>query len=131
MSDWTSDELERIGAADELQVTTARRDGSLRRWVPIWVVRAGDDLYVRSYRGAGGAWYRHAVLHRQGRIRAGGIERAVAFEQPGESIATTIDNAYRAKYAHYGESYLQPMLNDQASAATLRLMPTAEKGDQR
>jgi hypothetical protein len=61
MTVWTTDELDRIGEADELSVTTARPDGSLRSWVPIWVVRAGDELYVRSYRGADGAWYRHAT----------------------------------------------------------------------
>jgi hypothetical protein len=28
--------------------------------VTIWVVREGDGLYVRSWRGLSGAWYRGA-----------------------------------------------------------------------
>src|SRR5690242_13278162 len=45
---WSADELERIGAAEELQLASRRPDGSLRPFVTIWVVRAGDDVYVRS-----------------------------------------------------------------------------------
>jgi hypothetical protein len=48
---WTSDELDKIANADELRIATKRPDGTLRSPVPIWVVRHGDDLYIRSYRG--------------------------------------------------------------------------------
>jgi hypothetical protein len=47
-ANWTTDELDRIGRAEELQIAPERRDGSLRRPLPIWVVRVGDDLFVRS-----------------------------------------------------------------------------------
>lgn len=69
---WVNDEVDRIGTADELQITTERSDGSLRAWVPIWVVRVSDELYVRSYRGEAGIWYRHATALPRGRIRAAG-----------------------------------------------------------
>ncbi|HEX3201346.1 MAG TPA: DUF2255 family protein, partial [Actinomycetes bacterium] len=39
MSDWTAEELDTIGAADELEVAALRPDGSLRRFTTIWVVR--------------------------------------------------------------------------------------------
>jgi len=58
MSDWTSEELEKIAAADELQLASVRRDGTLRRPVTIWVVRHGDDLYVRSVYGRTSGWLR-------------------------------------------------------------------------
>ena len=48
MSDWTAVDLHRIGSAGELQLTTRRADGSLRPYVPVWVVRVGDELFVRS-----------------------------------------------------------------------------------
>jgi hypothetical protein len=41
MSAWTSDELTRIGAADELEIASLRSDGTLRRPVTIWAVRHG------------------------------------------------------------------------------------------
>jgi hypothetical protein len=51
MSDWTAADLDRIGSATELEITTRRADGSLRPYVPIWVVRVGGQLFVRSWRG--------------------------------------------------------------------------------
>jgi hypothetical protein len=48
MSTWTEDELRRIEGAAELQIAPVRRTGALRGRTPIWVVRAGDDLYVRA-----------------------------------------------------------------------------------
>ena len=57
MGAWTDDELRRIGAADELDIAPVRRNGELRRSTPIWVVRAGDDLYVRAAYGADKGWH--------------------------------------------------------------------------
>jgi len=48
MTTWTDEELSRIGAAEELQLASTRPDGTLRPYVTMWVVRAGDDLYVRE-----------------------------------------------------------------------------------
>jgi hypothetical protein len=50
MTGWSNDELTGIGTAEELQISPRRRDGNLRNPRTIWVVRAGDDLYVRSVR---------------------------------------------------------------------------------
>jgi hypothetical protein len=54
---WRSEELSRIGQAEELQVASARPDGTMRRYVTIWVVRVGDDLYIRSAYGPNNPWY--------------------------------------------------------------------------
>ncbi len=48
MGDWTSDELSKIGSAEELMIASHRKDGTLRKKVIIWVIRLGDDLYVSS-----------------------------------------------------------------------------------
>lgn len=99
-----------------------RPDGTLRKLVTIWVVRL-DDLYVRSYRRRGGSWYRAAQARREGRIRAGGVEKDVTFvEETDPSINDQIDTAYRTKYRRYS-SYVRPMIGPEARATTLRLMP--------
>jgi hypothetical protein len=54
MSTWTRTELDAIAAATELRISTRPPGGTHRAAVPIWVVRAGDDIYVRSYHGVGG-----------------------------------------------------------------------------
>lgn len=125
MTTWTPHELDRIGAADEVEITTERADGSLRGWVPIWAVRVEDGLYVRSWHGTGGAWYRHSASQRRARVRVGDLERDVAVERLDDTDAAqpAIDDAYRTKYAHHGDTYVQPMIADQARATTLRLRP--------
>ena len=51
MTTWTSDELRKIETAEELEVASLRGDGTLRKPTPIWIVRVGDALYVRSVNG--------------------------------------------------------------------------------
>jgi hypothetical protein len=80
-------------------------------------------LYVRSWRGHSGRWFRHALQRREGRIRAGGIERDVIFEEPDDAVHPAVDNAYRIKYVRYPEAIVQPMVEPDATAATFRLVP--------
>jgi hypothetical protein len=122
MSDWTAEELDKIGAADELEIAALRPDGTLRPSTTIWVVRVGDDLYVRSFRGRGGGWFRSVLRRPEGRIRAGGLTRDVAFAEPDDADHDAIDQAYRTKYARYGSTYVDPMVSPNATAATLRLL---------
>jgi hypothetical protein len=57
MTTWTSDELKKIGTAEELEIASLRRNDTMRRPVTIWVVRLGDDLFVRSVNGRTSAWF--------------------------------------------------------------------------
>jgi hypothetical protein len=123
MRDWTAEELDRIGAADELEIAALRPDGSLRPATTIWVVCVGADLYVRSWRGRSGGWFRSVLRRPEGRIRAGGVERDVAFQEPDDADHDAIDHAYRTKYARYASTYVDPMMSPNATAATLRLIP--------
>ena len=123
MAAWTADELARIGKADELQIASRRRDGSLRPCVTIWVVRSGDDLYVRSAYGYENGWFQRALSSGEGRIRAGGVERDVAFEQPGAAADADLQSAYHAKYDRYGPSIVGTVVSPEAARSTLRLVP--------
>ena len=123
MNGWTDDELARIAGADELDITSYRAEGTIRPYTTIWVVRVGDDLYVRSWRGRSSQWFRRALRRGQGRIRVGGIERDVSFEEPDDSVDAAIDDAYRTKYGRFPEAYIQPMVEPDATAATFRLIP--------
>ncbi|WP_405951446.1 DUF2255 family protein [Streptomyces prunicolor] len=122
MTAWTNDELTRIEHAEELQMAPARSDGTPRAPVPIWVVRDGGDLYVRSFRGSAGAWYRAARASGEGRIRSGGVDKDVALvEVTDPGVNDRIDTAYRTKYGRYGASYVDPLVD--ARDTTLKLAP--------
>ncbi len=123
MTTWTSDELDKIGNADELRIATQRPDGTLRSPVTIWVVRHGDDLYIRSYRGPGGSWFRRARERREGRIQAGGVDKDVTFADADHRLDDQIDAAYRPKYRRYSGTYVDPMVAPEARATTIKLVP--------
>ena len=123
MSAWTADELARIGKATELQIASRRRDGSLRPFVTIWVVRSGDDLYVRSAYGYENGWFQRALSSGEGRIRAAGLERDVTFEEPGSAVDGDLHAAYHAKYDRYGPSIVGTVVSLEAARSTLRLIP--------
>ena len=88
MSAWTPDELRRLGDAVQLRLASRRPDGSLRRFVTIWAVRAADAIYVRSAYGYDNPWFQRALRSGEGRIRAGGVERDVTFEPGGDRTLT-------------------------------------------
>lgn len=123
MTTWTRDELDKIGTADELEIESLRRDGTLRKPVIIWVVRVGDDLYVRGVRGRGG-WFRGTQSRHEGRIRSGGVVKEVTFvEETDPTTQERIDAAYRAKYRRYPKEYVDACVTPEARAATIMLVP--------
>lgn len=123
MTTWTSDELNKIGRAEELEIASLRGDGTLRKPTTIWVIRLGDNLYVRSANGRGSAWFRGALVRHEGRIRAGGVEKDVAFvEESDPGINDQIDAAYHTKYRRYPQ-YVAPMVTADVRAATIKLVP--------
>jgi hypothetical protein len=123
MSRWTSDELEQVEDADELQLASTRNDGTLRKPVTIWVVRLGDDVYVRSVYGRTSHWFRGTEDSHEGHIRAGGVDKDVRFVAAGDDVNDEIDAAYRTKYQRYGASLVDPLFTPKARAATLELVP--------
>ena len=124
MNPWTSDELNKIGTAEELRIASLRRDGTLRKPVTIWVVRVGDDLYVRAVYGRESAWFRGTQTRHEGQIRAGGVVKEVTFlEEADLDINEQIDSAYRTKYRRYAANIINSTLTPEARSATIKLVP--------
>ena len=127
MTSWTKNDLERIGAADELHLATFKQDGTQRKPVILWAVRVGEALYVRAYRGREGAWFRQTQRRPEGRISAGGVTKNVTLVDASSDAALNheIDAAYQSKYQRYSATYVDPMIAPQARATTLKLVPSA------
>jgi hypothetical protein len=122
MSSWSDDELRRVGDAQELEIAAVRRDGTLRDAVPIWVVRAGEHLYVRAASVPSSGWHRVARASGRARINAGGVERDVGVEDADPQILDAVDASYRSKYGRYA-SIVESISDDAHRATTLRLLP--------
>jgi hypothetical protein len=122
MAAWTTDELDTIGDAEELTLASARRDGTLREPVTMWVVRDGDDLYVRSVNGRGAAWFRGALTRHEARIRGGGVEKDVSLVET-DAANGEVDAGYHAKYDRSYPSIVPSIVAPEPRAATLKLVP--------
>lgn len=123
---WTTDELDRVGNAEELQLASRRPDGTLRGFVTMWVVRDGDEVYVRSAYGPDNPWYRRALASGEARIRSGGVERDVEIDHidPADAaLGSAVDDDYRSKYRAFDEKEVAPMVGEQVHGVTLRLVP--------
>ncbi len=118
---WTSDELSKIGRADELRIAAFRSDGTLRRPVTIWVVRHGEDPYVRSAYGRSAAWFRGAQERQEGRIETGGVNNEVTFADADPALNDEIDAVYRTKYRRYGAQYVNHIGTPEARSTTIRI----------
>ena len=118
---WSPDELRLLNAAGELRIAVKRSDGSLRRWVPIWVVCAGGQVYVRTWYRRDTGWFGHARRSRRARIAVPGLEEDVTIEDIGDAsteVTTRVDAAYRTKYGRGGAD---SMVTATAAATTLQL----------
>ena len=123
MNGWTTEELDKIEAADELEIASLRSDGTLGGPRTIWVVRVDDDLFVRSVNGRTSDWFRGTKRRHEGRIRAGGVKKDVTFVEADGDIEGRIDDAYREKYRRYAKNIVDSTLTPDARSATLKLVP--------
>jgi len=122
MGTWESHDLRAIGSAREVRIVTVRPDGTTRTPLPIWVVRVGDELFVRSYHGPDGSWFRQVAAHPYALISAAGREAVVRLIPAERSSWVDVDDAYRAKYGRSGPGAV--MITPEVAATTLRLVPS-------
>jgi hypothetical protein len=115
------DVLAELAAAEEVEIETRRPDGPPHRAI-IWIVVDGEDVFVRSWRGATARWYREATLnprvtlfYRDRRIEAR-VEPATDPDAAARASA-----GYRRKYA--GDPATPAMVRPEVLPTTLRLLP--------
>lgn len=118
---WDSTIIRQLADTGEVDIAVPA-PGKPDARTPIWIVAVDDDLYVRSWKGDAGIWYRRARRHGVGAVIAHGRQHDVHFtavDDPGTNAR--IDEAYRSKYGD--SSYTQAMLQPPASSTTMRLDP--------
>jgi len=123
---WSSDDLDLLGRTGEVEVSSVRHDGSWSRSRTVWIVRVGDELYLRSVNGPDAAWYRSTRSRHQGRVEARGTVRDVAWVDIDASGDPAIDPAIDAEYArkYRGSTSAIAQINGpEARSTTMRVDP--------
>ncbi|GLI27035.1 hypothetical protein ARHIZOSPH14_12770 [Agromyces rhizosphaerae] len=122
MPTWTPDELDSLDRTQEIRVAGRKQDGSLRTLTIVWHVVVDGALYVRSYKGADGQWYKGVLRNLAGAVSWGGQTRDVTYI-PDDAHDEDVDAAYFAKYGDTGPT--RAMVAPSAVATTLRVEPAA------
>ena len=88
----------------------------------IWVVRHGDDLYVRSVNGRTASWFRGAQDRHEAHVHAGVVDKDVLLVET-DDMNDEIDAAYRTRYRRYAASIIDAITSPQVRATTIKLVP--------
>ncbi|MGD0408085.1 MAG: DUF2255 family protein [Candidatus Limnocylindrales bacterium] len=91
-------------------------------WIVVTAGDRGGPVDLAQY-GRSNGWFQRALSSGEGRIRAAGVERDVAFEEPGAAVDAHLHAAYHAKYDRYGPSIVGTVVSPEAARSTLRLLP--------
>ena len=124
---WDEDDAKAIGDSHEIEIATSDSAGDPERPVVIWVVRVDRSLYVRSWRGTQGRWFRRAQARPYARISAAQRVRAVGLMPAPAATVDSVDAAYLAKYA--SSEYCAAMVTPAAAATTMLLVPLVDSID--
>lgn len=114
-------DLAAIAAAKEVDIETRSSAGDVHRTI-IWIVERGGTVYVRSYRGPSGRWYRESLADPDVAIHVDARRvpaRAVPATDPASVEACS--EGLRAKYRR--SQSLQAMLVNDVLPTTLKLVP--------
>lgn len=119
MTTFDADTLRALRDVQEPRIRTARHPKSA---VVIWVVVDGDDVFVRSWLGARGRWYKDLAAGGAATLEFAG--RLVAVQAVPVGDDASVERASREilrKYRH--SSHAQEMVRAEILPTTLRLEP--------
>ena len=119
MTNFDADTLHALREVQEFVIRTEQHPESA---VVIWVVVADDEVFVRSWRGTRGRWYRDLAAGGPATLEFAGRGLAVQAIPAGDPAA--IDRASREFLSKYRRSsHAQEMVRSQTLPTTLRLEP--------
>jgi hypothetical protein len=119
MSNFDDDTLR---ALRDVQEPKIRTDKHPRSAVVIWVMVDDGDVFVRSWMGAGGRWYKDLAAGGRATLEFSGRQVPVqAFPASDDASVERASREILRKYRH--SSHAQEMVRSEILATTLRLEP--------
>jgi hypothetical protein len=119
MTQFEAKTLSDLHDAREVSIRTEKHPANA---VPIWVVVANDEVFVRSAYGAKGRWYRDLAAGGAATLEFAGRRLPVQAIPEGESAAVeAVSREYLRKYGP--GPYSEMMVKPEILPTTLRLDP--------
>jgi hypothetical protein len=119
MANFDADTLRELRDVRELRIRTAKRP---KTGVVIWIVVADDEVFVRSWLGARGRWFRDLAAGGPATLEFAGRRIEVqAFPASADAAIARASGEFLRKYqpsSHAGE-----MVRSEILSTTLRLEP--------
>lgn len=118
-----ADVQNRLSKMDEIQIETRQPGANApTHRTTIWVVVAGDDVFVRSVRGNAGRWYREIKANPNAALHIDGQRMTLrAVPVADDAMIARVSDEYRRKYRTSSE--MPAMLRTDTLPTTLRLEP--------
>jgi hypothetical protein len=118
----TKFDTDTLRALQDVQEPRIRTDRHSKTAVVIWVVVDGDDVFVRSWLGAKGRWYKDLAAGGSATLEFAG--RKLAVRTIPASDDASVERASRAILTKYRRSsHAQEMVRSEILPTTLRLEP--------
>ncbi len=119
MAGFSSDILSDLSKVREVKIRTEKHPDSA---VVIWIVVEGNEVFVRSFRGPKGRWYRDLAAGGPASLEVGRRRLAVHAEPArDEASVARVSREFLSKYG--SSSYAQAMVKPDVLRTTLRLVP--------
>jgi hypothetical protein len=119
MANFDAGTLSELRDVQEVKIRTEKHPNSA---IVIWVVAADDEVFVRSWRGAKGRWYRDLAAGGPATLEFAGRRLAVqAIPASGPAAVARASREFLSKYQR--SSHAQEMVRSETLPTTLRLEP--------
>jgi hypothetical protein len=119
MTNFDENTLRELRDVQEVAIRTEKHPKSA---VVIWVVVAENDVFVRSWRGANGRWYRDLAAGGPATLEFGGRRLPVqAFPACEQAAVARASREFLRKYQQ--STHAQEMVRSETLPTTLRLKP--------
>jgi hypothetical protein len=119
MATFDADTLSMLHDAREVRIRTERHPATA---VVIWIVTDGQEVFVRSVRGAQARWYRDLAAGGEATLEMNVRQVVVRVTPAADTVS--IERASRAYLTKYHDSpYALPMVRDEVLPTTLRVEP--------
>ena len=119
MAKFDADTLRELRDVQEVAIRTEKHPNSA---VVIWVVVADDEVFVRSWRGAKGRWYRDLAAGGPATLEFAGRRLPVqALPASDQAAVARASREFLSKYQR--STHAQEMVRSETLPTTLRLEP--------